>query len=180
MARPQHKDELQNAAAVQFAKLRQLIESMSDDERQVPFDFGDAFAQKEAHWERDKNLRDVLIHLYEWHRLLLRWVEANHQQGRSTPFLPAPYNWKSYGEMNREFWRAHQTTSVAEAWRLVQHSHSEVMHLIDQFSESELFEKAHFSWTGTTSLGSYCVSATSSHYDWACKKVRAHLKMLRV
>ncbi|MGO3678157.1 MAG: ClbS/DfsB family four-helix bundle protein, partial [Microbacteriaceae bacterium] len=33
-----------------------------------------------------------------------------------------------------------------------------------------------FPWTGTTSLGSYCVSATSSHYDWAIKKIRAHIR----
>lgn len=180
MARPQHKDELQSAAQTQFTKLSKLIKSMSVEERNASFDFGAGFAQKEAHWERDKNLRDVLIHLYEWHRLLLNWVEANHEQGRAEPFLPAPYNWKNYGEMNMELWRVHQKTSTDEAWRLVQHSHKQVLQLIETFSDKELFEKAHFSWTGTTSLGSYCVSATSSHYDWACKKLRAHLKMLRI
>jgi hypothetical protein len=34
----------------------------------------------------------------------------------------------------------------------------------------------HFTWTGTTSLGSYCVSASSSHYDWAMKKIKNHIK----
>ena len=30
-------------------------------------------AKKEAHWSRDKNVRDVLIHLYEWHQLMLKF-----------------------------------------------------------------------------------------------------------
>ena len=46
------------------------------------------------------------------------------------------------------------------------------MKLIDSFSDQELFRKAYFSRTGTTSLGSYCISATSSHYDWAMKKLK--------
>lgn len=179
MARPTNKNELVRAAETQFAKLRKLIDSTSEEERIAPFDYGLGFSKKEAHWERDQNLRDVLIHLYEWHQLLLKWVAAN-QAGNETPFLPKPYNWRNYGEMNVEFWRAHQSTPVNEAWRLVQESHQRVMQCIAQFSDEELFEKAHFSWTGTTSLGSYCVSATSSHYDWACKKLRMNLNMLGI
>lgn len=48
--------------------------------------------------------------------------------------------------------------------------------LIERFSDTELFNKKHFVWTGTTSLGSYCVSVTSSHYDWALAKLRKHRK----
>lgn len=50
------------------------------------------------------------------------------------------------------------------------------MALIDGFTDAELFEKRHFAWTGTTSLGSSCLSATSSHYEWALTKIRAHLR----
>jgi hypothetical protein len=46
---------------------------------------------KEAHWKRDKNLRDVLVHLYEWHQLLLNWFNSN-QNGDTKTFLPEPYN----------------------------------------------------------------------------------------
>ena len=48
-----------------------------------------------------------------------------------------------------------------------------VVALIGKFTNEELFIKAYFPWTGTTSLGSYFVSATSSHYEWAIKKLRA-------
>ncbi|MCR5436700.1 MAG: ClbS/DfsB family four-helix bundle protein, partial [Treponema sp.] len=31
-------------------------------------------------------------------------------------------------------------------------------------------------WTGNAALGAYFVSTTSSHYDWAMKKIKAHKK----
>jgi len=74
--------------------------------------------------------------------------------------------------MNIELWKKHQQTSLQKAKELLEKSHSQVMSLIERFSEEELFTKAYFSWTGTTSLGSYCISATSSHYDWAMKKLK--------
>ncbi|MFC1239685.1 ClbS/DfsB family four-helix bundle protein [Treponema vincentii] len=49
----------------------------------------------------------------------------------------------------------------------------------ETFSNEELFTKKVFDWTGTTSLGSYCVSATSSHYDWATKDIKKALKKWR-
>jgi len=33
----------------------------------------------------------------------LTWVHSN-QKGHERPFLPEPYNWKTYGEMNVAFW----------------------------------------------------------------------------
>lgn len=38
--------------------------------------------------------------------------------------------------------------------------------------DAELFEKKRYKWTGTTLLGAYFVSATSSHYDWAYKLIK--------
>ena len=88
-------------------------------------------------------------------------------KGNKINFLPEPYNWKTYPQMNVEFWEKHQTTPYQEAISVLQKSHVEVMRLIDTFTNEQLFTKKFFDWTGTTSLGSYCVSATSSHYDWA-------------
>ena len=102
MARPTTKKDLIEAANSNFEKLWQLIDSMTDKELNTEFDFSDDLKKKEAHWKRDKNLRDVLIHLYEWHQLLLNWVQSN-VNGNKKDFLPKPYNWKTYGEMNVEF-----------------------------------------------------------------------------
>ena len=178
MPRPTTKEQLLNAANEQSEKLRKLIDSMSEGEMNTPFDFGDNPKLKEAHWKRDKNMRDILTHLYEWHQLLINWVNSN-QSGDSKPFLPEPYNWKTYGNMNIGFWEKHQNTDYEKSKEMFWDSYKEVLDLINGFSNEELFEIKHFPWTGTTSLGSYCVSATSSHYDWAMKKIKAHIKLCK-
>ena len=51
--------------------------------------------------------------------------------------------------------------------------------LAERYSNEELFTKKYFNWTGTTDLGSYFVSTTSSHYDWAIKKIKSHCKKVK-
>ena len=177
MARPQTKENLMIAAKENFEKLNILISKMSDKELTTPFDFSKDEKKKEAHWKRDKNLRDVLIHLYEWHQLILNWVESN-QKGEEKPFLPEPYNWRTYGDMNVEFWKKHQNTSLEDATRALEKSHKDVLKLAENFTNEELFSKKVYKWVGGSTLGSYFVSATSSHYDWAIKKLKAHQKIV--
>ncbi len=175
MPRATTKSDLLIAANEQFGKLWKLIDTMSNEQQNAAFGSEMATAGKEAHWGRDKNLRDVLAHLYEWHRLLQNWIN-NNRGGNAKPFLQEPYNWKTYPQMNVGFWEKHQHTSLPDAKQMVKESHREVMALIETFSNDELFAKKMFDWTGTSTLGAYCVSATSSHYDWAMKKLKVHIK----
>lgn len=179
MPRPTTKTELLDAANTQWNRLWHLIDSMSGTEQKAEFCFEITEKDREAHWTRDKNIRDVLIHLYEWHQLAINWVNSNRESEVTVPFLPEPYTWKSYGDMNIGFWKSHQTTSYDNAKQLLSESHKKVIVLIESFSNEELFTKAYFPWSGTTSVGSYFVSATSSHYDWAMKKIKRQIKTLK-
>ena len=151
MSRPTCKTDLLTAAAAKYEEMNKLIDKLPAEVLATPFDFSADVKKKEAHWQRDKNLRDVLIHLYEWHQLLLNWIAAN-QNGQSQPFIPLPYNW------------------------MLAQSHQQVLALAEQFSNEELFTKGVYKWVGGSPLGSYFVSTTSSHYDWAIKKLKAHNK----
>ena len=173
MARPTTKDDLVEAAKKNFEQLWKIIESMPDGALNTEFNFSSDPKRKEAHWQRDKDLRDVLIHLYEWHQLLLSWVSSN-VAGNKSAFIPKPYNWKTYSEMNMGFWQNHRNTQTEHAKEMLKSSHKIVLALIQTFSNEALFTKKFFDWTGTTTLGSSCVSSMSSHYDWASKKLRAH------
>jgi hypothetical protein len=175
MSRATTKEDLVIAANEQFDKLWKLINAMSDEQQNAPFGSEMATAGKEAHWSRDRNVRDVLVHLYEWHQLLLHWIKAN-RNGEARSFLPNPYNWKTYPAMNVEFWKKHQNTSLQDTKKMLKDSHKCVMALIETFSSDELFAKKSFAWTGTSTLGAYCISTTSSHYDWAIKKMKMHIK----
>ena len=136
MPRPVTKKELTEAANANYEKLFAFIETMTEKELDTPFDFS-SLNKKEAHWARDKNLRDVLAHLYEWHRLLLEWTEAN-LNGNERPFIPKPYTWKTYGDMNIEFWNKHQSTDLKAVTEMLKNSHNDVMALLDRFSDEEL------------------------------------------
>ncbi len=175
MARPKNKEELIQAATTNFEKLWKLVDSLNEKEWTTPFDFSKEEKKKEAHWSRDRNVRDVFVHLYEWHQLAIHWVNEN-RSGKKTDFLPEPYTFKNYTEMNVKFWEKHQNTSYEKSVEMLKKSHGEVMELIESFSDQELFTKKYFSWTGSTHVGSYLISATSSHYDWAMKKIKAHRK----
>lgn len=175
MGRPTTKTELIATATENYEKLNILISGLTEKELSTSFDFSGDEKKKEAHWKRDKNLRDILIHLYEWHKLLLNWVYAN-QNKDNKPFVPKPYNWKTYGDMNVEFWKKHQNTSLEEAKEMIEKTHNEVLNLAKTFSNEELFSKGVYKWVGGSTLGSYFVSNTSSHYNWAIKKLKAHIK----
>lgn len=178
MGRPTSKADLLDAAATNYESLLAFIDTMTEQELATPFQFENEASKKEAHWKRDKNLRDVLVHLYEWHQLALHWVSSN-QNGDNIPFLPKPYTWKTYGNMNMQLWKKHQNTSLEDAKKMLEESHHKTMQLIDSFSNEELFTKGVFPWTGNSPLGSYFVSNTSSHYNWAIKKLKAHRKVVK-
>ncbi|WP_029069110.1 ClbS/DfsB family four-helix bundle protein [Jonesia quinghaiensis] len=162
MPRPTTKSQLLSAATEQYAALSSLIDAMSAEELHAEF----------LSEGRDRCVRDVLVHLIEWHHLLVNWIAANTDKGttgKAEPFLPEPYTWKTYGDMNRALWKKHQSTPLNVAQSELEQSHKTVMAVVNDFTDEELFTKRFYPWTGTTSLGSYCVSATSSHYDWAAK-----------
>ena len=178
MPRPTTKADLIAAASEQYDKMWKLIRSISIDVLHDDFNSEMAAKGKEAHWSRDKNLRDVLTHLHEWHELLINWAISN-RNGANKPFLPEPYTWKTYGDMNVEFWKKHQTTPYDEAVKMLNASHKTAISLIESFSDEELFTKKYYPWTGASYLGSYYVSATASHYDWGIKKIKAHIKLCK-
>ncbi len=174
MPRATSKPQLITEANSNYNKLLELISSIDEKAFNTPFCFDPS--KKEAHWARDKNIRDILVHLYEWHKMLINFVNSNLSSDDIVPFLPLPYNWKNYGDLNMVFWQIHQSTPYLEALAMFKTSHNDVMALLNTFNDDELFTKKHFKWTGTTSLGAYFVSATASHYTWAITKIKAHIK----
>lgn len=90
MARPTSKDELIVTSACAYGKLKEFIASMTGNELGIPLDSSTDKGKERVHWSRDKNSRDALTRLHEWHRLLLDWVGANIS-GKRRPFVPELY-----------------------------------------------------------------------------------------
>lgn len=166
MPRPTTKADLLTAANDQFAALWALIDSMPELMQRGTFAFED----------RDRNLRDVLTHLHEWHNMMKRWYRIGTVENGAPEIPGKGYTWRTLPALNAEIKTRYQQTSLDEAKTMLKASHEEMLALIASHTNDELFAKNVYKWTKTSTLGAYFVSNTSSHYDWAIKKLKKHKK----
>ena len=82
-------------------------------------------------------------------------------------------------ELNAEIWERTRDDPWDEVVARFEASRARVRGVVASYDDAALFTKKRFAWTGSTSVGSYAVSATTSHYDWARKLVRAFSRGLR-
>lgn len=169
MANPITKKELIDIARTQFAQLWEFIHSITEEEQIASFLFED----------RDKNVRDVLVHLYEWHQLFFNWYQEGTVEGGLPDVPKRGYSWRQLKELNATIWEKHQDVTLNEAKALLQESHKKIMQLLNSHTEEEIFEKKRYKWTKTSNLNSYFHANTGSHYKWAIKKLTKHVKTYR-
>ncbi len=161
MPRPKNKEELQNLSEENFIQLNALIDSYSEKEQLKDFIPG----------TMNRNIRDVLAHLHHWHLMMLDWYQVGMKDQK--PDIPAKgYTWKTTPKLNKSIWEKYSNSDLAEIRKLFHQSHKKVRGIINKHSNEELFTKKRYKWTGSTSLGAYLISSTSSHYDWAIKLIR--------
>jgi hypothetical protein len=165
MPRPASKNDLLAQSRSNYDALNAFIAGLPPADRERSFRPG----------TMNRNIRHVLGHMHHWHMLMLGWCAVGMQGGK--PAMPAKgYTWTHTPDLNRYIHAAYSDVPLKKAHALFERSHAEVMALIERHSDAELFTKERYAWTGSTSIGSYLVSCTSSHYDWALKLMRKGLK----
>ena len=116
-------------------KLNQLIDSLSPAGQGAEFPPG----------TMNRNIRDVLAHLYHWHLMMLDWYIVGMRGDK--PEMPAKgYGWKDTPKLNKYIWEKYQGTSLAEARSLLDNSHKKITQLIEKHSDDELFTKKYYKW----------------------------------
>jgi hypothetical protein len=160
MPRPKTKTALLELSQQNFKALNDYIDQLDP-------------AAQEANFNKkglNRNIRDVLAHLHHWHIMMLTWYDVG-MKGKK-PMMPAKdYTWKTVPLLNKWINEHYQNKSLKEVRLLLVESFQSLQEIIHQHTEKELFEKKYYKWTGTTSLGSYLISATSSHYEWGLKLI---------
>ncbi len=161
MARPRNKSDLLEQAKGNYKKLVGFVENLSVDDQQKDFPTGTL----------NRNIRDVLAHLHAWHLMVLDWYTVGMSGDK--PDMPAKgYTWRTLPDLNKEIQKRYSQVSLEDAKGLFRQSYNTIMKMIEMHSDDDLFTKKKFHWTGSTSLGAYLISATSSHYDWAFKLIK--------
>jgi uncharacterized protein (TIGR03083 family) len=147
----------------QYDALAALLDTLTPDQMTDPGTVGD--------W----SVKDVLAHLTAWSRMFLGWYEAG-KRGEQ-PVTPAEgYNWQQIPALNQRIYEQHRDRPLADTLADFRAAHAAAMSAIESMSDEEMFTPKVYAWTKTTTLGSYAVSATCSHYDWARKEIRKGIK----
>lgn len=163
MSRPTTKAELLTATRAEFDRLWTAMDSVPVAAREVP-------GACEA-W----SVKDLLAHLWAWQLMTLEWERVG--SSGAMPEIPAPgYSFAETPALNEAIYQEHR----GDAWDVVVDglagTHERMLALIASYEDADLFAKARYPWTRSTSVGAYFVSATSSHYAWASKLIRKWAK----
>ncbi|MBK9739004.1 MAG: ClbS/DfsB family four-helix bundle protein [Actinobacteria bacterium] len=161
MPRPTTAEDLLAASDAGFAHLLAVSDALVADATQGAGGAADPEAR----------VRDVLGHLHAWHVMMLRWYDEG--MAGAMPVIPAEgYTWRTLPDLNEEIRLRYLDRALADVRDDLDGTHRRLQEIIRRHTDEELFTKKRYHWTGSTSLGAYFVSATSSHYDWALKELR--------
>lgn len=165
MAKPINKKDLLIQSEKNYKSLLDYIGELSVQSKTKAFKEG----------MLNQNIRDVVAHLQHWHLLQLGWYEAGMKGDK--PSMPAEgYTWSAMPQLNLMIREIYKDITLNDAMVKLESSHARIMKLIEGHTDEELFAKKKYPWTGSTSLGAYIISATSSHYAWALKLIKKQMK----
>lgn len=158
MPRPTTKAGLVAAAERERAKLDALLDELTPAQTAVAGVVGE--------W----SVKDVLAHLCEWESMALGWYRAGLRG--EVPELPAPgFTWRQTPQLNRAIFERHRDMPLGDVLAWLRSSRREMLGVIASLSDDELFTPGRFAWTRKNTLGTYFVSATSSHDLWARTRI---------
>jgi hypothetical protein len=170
MPRPATKKDLLELSEINFNKLLDFIYALPEVYQTK------TYTNDELN-DRDKTISDVICHLHEWHLMM----DSCYKIGMAgkKPVIPAEgVTWQTLPVLNHRIYEKYQGTELKQAVTLLKKSHKKMMAIIEQHTDDELFTKKRYSWTGTTSLGAFLISSTSSHYDWGLKTIKPIKKLI--
>jgi hypothetical protein len=163
MPRPATKKQLLEAIEIEGKALDQLLAGLSPQQMIQPGIVGE--------W----SVKDVLAHLLEWEHMVLSWHAAG-VKGK-IPVTPAEgFNWAQLPELNQQIYEKHCSRPLDEIQKEFKSLNKKMLSTLQGLSEEELFTRGHYAWTKNNTLGTYFVSCTSSHYNWARTNIKKGLK----
>jgi len=161
------KEQLILASEKEFSFLMDLIENQSIENQNHVFLFE----------YRDKNYRDVLAHLHEWHVMLFGYLDVSINQKKEPDVPKKGYTWKEMDQLNVEIWKTYQSTSLEEIKVKIVESHVKLLNIILGLTNEQLFERNSFKWAPAT-LADFIDHCAAHHYEWAIDLVKKQMILL--
>lgn len=119
--------------------------------------------------------KDIMVHVADWERRFLRWVEIG-QRGE-IPERPEPgISWAEEDWLNRSVVERGRSRSLDEVRAEFAAAHRAVYETIAAMSENELFTPGYYAWTGEEPLADIVRGVTINHYGGHAADIVAWLK----
>lgn len=167
MPRPKSKEQLIHKMQHDHDALLRYLETLTEEQMTQGNIIGE--------W----SVKDVLCHLSAWEQMFLSWYQLG-KVGDVTHTPAEGYTWRQIPELNQCIYEQFRHQGLALTLEKFHSSYEEILAAISHMSQKELFTPHYYQWTKSTTLGSYAVSATCSHYAWALKEIRRGLKATQI
>lgn len=138
---------------------------------QIPLDVQE---KNFANYDRDENIKDVLVHLYEWHLLLFHWIEEGVVKALDVAMPKKGYSWRMLDKLNMDIKHKHQNTSLQEAKQLLDNSFNQTLVVIKERTETELFTPRYYPFAKRFAIATFIEDCGANHYAWAIAQIKQH------
>lgn len=159
------KDDLILLLNKKYNDLTNLIDSLDEEFKHIDFIIHD----------RDKNLSNILFHLYHWHQMFISW----YLEGKDNSMVKTPserYSWRELKSLNAEIKSLYLNKSFDDAYLSIKKSHQDLLNLLVNISDEELNTPGYYKWLQKGKLITYFRANGSSHYNWAEKLIKTSYK----
>lgn len=163
MPRPKTKADLLTAAELEYQKLDALIQPLNAEQ------------MTQAGACETWSIKDILAHLLAWEQMVLSWYRAG-LRGEEVKTPAADLKWSETPILNQRIYEQYRDVPLGEIRAKFAASHAETLETFQSIPEEALITPKVYKWTNTSTLLSYFVSCTSSHYSWAAAEIRKWLK----
>jgi hypothetical protein len=117
------------------------------------------------------SVKDILAHLVAWEKLFLDWYYTGLHGGASET-APIGMCQKAIDDLNQQIYVKNQWRSLDDILAEFHTSYQEIVCVIEEIPEEDLFVQNRFPWTGKLVLADYIAANTCNHYAWAKFQIR--------
>lgn len=163
MVKQTSKDQLLKDIHTERIRLESNLSTLSAEEMSQPGVTGT--------W----SVKDVLAHLVAWERLFIEWYQTG-VEGCSPSTLPVSMSQGAINSLNLQIYERNQSRSLDEILAEFHASYQQILAVIEEIPESDMFAHGRFDWTGKLTLADYIAGNTCNHYAWAKSQIRKWVK----
>lgn len=161
MAIPKHKDELLQAIADNYQKLKAELSN-------IPIDLTEQ-KELEGHAKNTSmSINDLVAYLVGWGQLVLKWHDKK-AKGLAVEFPETGFKWNELGRLAQKFYKDYEQDNFKTLTEKLDQTTGDILALIESKTNKELYETH---WYEKWTLGKMIQLNTASPFKNAKDRIR--------